>query len=87
MKKTKRRMVAFYGSQTGTAEEYATRLSKEGMAYGMRGVVADPEECDMEDLAHLKDVEEFLEGRRNYPIYDKNQIIGTAHEDNAKDTS
>ena len=53
MKNSKRRMVAFYGSQTGTAEEYATRLSKEGMMYGMRGVVADPEECDMEDLAHV----------------------------------
>lgn len=62
MKNSKRRMVAFYGSQTGTAEEYATRLSKEGMMYGMRGVVADPEECDMEDLTHLKDVEELLEG-------------------------
>lgn len=61
MKHSKRRMVAFYGSQTGTAEEYAHRLAKEGQKYGMRGVVADPEECDMEDLTQLKDVEKTLE--------------------------
>ena len=30
MKKSKRRMVVFYGSQTGTAEEFAARLAKEG---------------------------------------------------------
>lgn len=63
MKNSKRRMVAFYGSQTGTAEEYAQRLAKEGQKYGMRGVVADPEECDMEDLTQLKDVEKFLDGQ------------------------
>jgi len=62
MKHSKRRMVAFYGSQTGTAEEYASRLAKEGQKYGMRGVVADPEECDMEDLTQLKDVEKTLDG-------------------------
>lgn len=37
----------FYGSQTGTAEEFAGRLAKEGMRYKMKGMVADPEECDM----------------------------------------
>ena len=30
MKKTGRRLVVFYGSQTGTAEEFAGRLAKEG---------------------------------------------------------
>ena len=60
MKKSERRMVAFYGSQTGTAEEYASRLAKEGQKYGMRGIVADPEENDMEDLSKLGDVEELL---------------------------
>jgi len=60
MKNTDRRMVAFYGSQTGTAEEYASRLGKEGQMYGMRGVVADPEENEMEDLSKLGEVEEVL---------------------------
>ena len=30
MTKSSRRMVVFYGSQTGTAEEFAARLAKEG---------------------------------------------------------
>ncbi len=50
-------MVVFYGSQTGTAEEFAGRLAKEGGRYGLKGLVADPEECDMEDLVTLKDLE------------------------------
>ena len=61
MKNTDRRIVCFYGSQTGTAEEYASRLSKEGQMYGMRGVVADPEENEMEDLSKMAEVEEALE--------------------------
>ena len=58
MKKSNRRMVVFYGSQTGTAEEFAARLAKEGMRYGFRGVVADPEECEIEDLAELYSLED-----------------------------
>ena len=60
MKHSERRMVAFYGSQTGTAEEFASRLAKEGQRYGMRGIVADPEENDMEDLSKLGEVEDTL---------------------------
>merc|ERR1719445_2085421 len=58
MKKTKRRMVVFYGSQTGTAEEFAGRLAKEGARYGLKGLVADPEEEDMEDLQKLGELED-----------------------------
>ena len=62
MRKSNRRMVVFYGSQTGTAEEFATRLAKEGMRYGFRGIAADPEECDMEDLTELVHLEDEMEG-------------------------
>ena len=40
-------VVVFYGSQTGTAEEFAGRLVKDAARYGMKGMVADPEECEM----------------------------------------
>lgn len=40
-------MVIFYGSQTGTAEEFAGRLAKDCNRYGMKGMAADPEEFDM----------------------------------------
>ena len=39
--------MVFYGSQTGTAEEFAGRLAKDCVSYGMKGMVVDPEECDM----------------------------------------
>lgn len=42
-----RSLVVFYGSQTGTGEEFAGRLAKEGIRYRLKGMVADPEECDM----------------------------------------
>lgn len=47
LKTSGRSLVAFYGSQTGTAEEFAGRLAKEGIRYGLKGMVADPEEYDM----------------------------------------
>ena len=40
-------IVAFFGSQTGTAEEYAQRLSKNSRLYGLKTLVTDPEETDM----------------------------------------
>lgn len=39
--------MVFYGSQTGTGEEFANRLSKDAHRYGMKGMAADPEEYDM----------------------------------------
>jgi NADPH-ferrihemoprotein reductase len=47
LKSSGRSLVVFYGSQTGTGEEFAGRLAKEGMRYQLKGMVADPEECDM----------------------------------------
>lgn len=44
--------MAFYGSQTGTAEEFAGRLAKEGIRYQLKGMVADPEEYDMVSINH-----------------------------------
>ncbi|CAG9585425.1 unnamed protein product [Danaus chrysippus] len=55
-----RSLVVFYGSQTGTGEEFAGRLAKEGIRYKMKGMVADPEECDMEELTKLRDIENSL---------------------------
>jgi NADPH-ferrihemoprotein reductase len=43
-------IVVFYGSQTGTAEEFSNRLAKDANRYGMKGMVADPEECEMVSL-------------------------------------
>lgn len=40
-------IIVFYGSQTGTGEEFANRLSKDAQRYGMKGMSADPEEYDM----------------------------------------
>ena len=41
----------FYGSQTGTAEEYAIRLAKEAKSkYGISSLVCDPEEYDFAKL-------------------------------------
>ena len=38
-------MVVFYGSQTGTAEEFANRLAKDARRHGMPALAFDPEEC------------------------------------------
>jgi len=48
--------VIFYGSQTGTAEEYAIRLAKEAKSkFGLTSLVCDPEEYDFENLDQLPD--------------------------------
>ncbi|KAL4710691.1 hypothetical protein ACJJTC_004336 [Scirpophaga incertulas] len=60
LKSSDRSLVVFYGSQTGTGEEFAGRLAKEGVRYKMKGMVADPEECDMEELTKLQEIRNSL---------------------------
>ncbi|TRY57975.1 hypothetical protein DNTS_027331, partial [Danionella cerebrum] len=60
MKKTGRNIVVFYGSQTGTAEEFSNRLAKDAHRYGMKGMAADPEEYDMSELSRMSEIENSL---------------------------
>ncbi|PWA20469.1 hypothetical protein CCH79_00003706, partial [Gambusia affinis] len=60
MKKTGKNVIVFYGSQTGTAEEFANRLAKDAQRYGMKGMAADPEEYSMGELARLAEIENSL---------------------------
>jgi len=51
MEETGKNCVVFYGSQTGTAEDYASRLAKEGsQRFGLKTMTADLEEYDYENL-------------------------------------
>lgn len=51
MESSGKNFVVFYGSQTGTAEDYASRLAKEGKSrYGLETMVADLEEYDFDTL-------------------------------------
>ncbi|GHJ84407.1 hypothetical protein NliqN6_0809 [Naganishia liquefaciens] len=51
MEKNNKRCTMFYGSQTGTAEEYAIRLAKEAKSkFGISSLVCDPEEYDFAKL-------------------------------------
>lgn len=51
MNETGKNCVVFYGSQTGTAEDYASRLAKEGSSrFGLKTMTADLEEYDLENL-------------------------------------
>jgi NADPH-ferrihemoprotein reductase len=60
MQSSGRNVVVFYGSQTGTAEELAGRLAKDAARYGMKGIALDPEECEMDELAQLSEIENPL---------------------------
>lgn len=56
MEESDKNCVVFYGSQTGTAEDYASRLSKEGHSrYGLKTMVADLEEYDFDNLDQFPD--------------------------------
>jgi len=51
MEESDKNCVVFYGSQTGTAEDYASRLAKEGSArFGLKTMVADLEDFDYDNL-------------------------------------
>ncbi|GJJ76382.1 NADPH-ferrihemoprotein reductase [Entomortierella parvispora] len=54
MKETDKSVIFFYGSQTGTAEDYAARLAKEGtQRYNLKTMTADLEDYDMNLLDTL----------------------------------
>jgi NADPH-ferrihemoprotein reductase len=56
MEQSNKNCVVFYGSQTGTAEDYASRLAKEGKSrFGLETMVADLEEYDFDNLDSLGD--------------------------------
>jgi sulfite reductase alpha subunit-like flavoprotein len=42
-----KQIAIFYGSQTGTAEEFAGHLAKDAAKYGMKASMFDPEEFEM----------------------------------------
>ena len=46
MKASGKNVVVFFGSQTGTGEEFAQRLVKNAKLYGIKAMVVDPEEID-----------------------------------------
>lgn len=51
MDESDKNCVVFYGSQTGTAEDYASRIAKEGSSrFGLKTMVADLEDYDYENL-------------------------------------
>ncbi|KAJ4379604.1 hypothetical protein N0V86_004785 [Didymella sp. IMI 355093] len=56
MEESDKNCVVFYGSQTGTAEDYASRISKEGHSrFGLKTMVADLEEYDFDNLDSFPD--------------------------------
>ncbi|MCJ1399727.1 NADPH-cytochrome P450 reductase [Xylographa trunciseda] len=56
MEESAKNCVIFYGSQTGTAEDYASRLAKEGSSrFGLKTMVADLEDYDYDNLDNFPD--------------------------------
>ncbi len=55
MKNSGKSIAIFYGSQTGTAEEFSNRLAKDAQRYDLKAMVLDPEECEIDDLPSMRD--------------------------------
>ncbi|TIB15839.1 hypothetical protein E3P92_01499 [Wallemia ichthyophaga] len=54
MQSTRKRVIIFYGSQTGTAEEYALKIAKElKHRYGLGVLIADLDDYEYECLPHF----------------------------------
>eukprot|EP00118_Oscarella_pearsei_P026195 m.309582 g.309582 ORF g.309582 m.309582 type:complete len:671 (+) comp47001_c0_seq1:375-2387(+) len=60
MRSGNKNTVIVYGSQTGTAEEFASRLAKDAQRHGLRVMTADPDDYDMEELHKLTEIEGLL---------------------------
>ena len=58
MKAKNRNILILYGSQTGTAEDFATTLAKEAQRYEATGAMTvDPEDIELEDLVRLNELD------------------------------
>jgi len=58
MKAKGRNILILYGSQTGTAEDFSSTLSKEAQRYeNMKAMAVDPEDIELEDLSRLNEIE------------------------------
>ncbi|GAA5844589.1 hypothetical protein JCM9279_006357 [Rhodotorula babjevae] len=56
LKLSGKKIAIFYGSQTGTAEDYGTRIAKEAKArFGLSSLVCDPEDYDFDNLDAVPD--------------------------------
>uniref|UniRef100_A0A914VWA6 NADPH--cytochrome P450 reductase n=1 Tax=Plectus sambesii TaxID=2011161 RepID=A0A914VWA6_9BILA len=60
MKNGGRQIVIFYGSQTGTGEELAGRLAKDAHRYGLKALVVDPEEVEIDEFPRIAEIENSL---------------------------
>lgn len=50
MRSSGKSIVVFFGSQTGTGEEFARRLAKNSRLYGLKTLVVDPEEINLVNI-------------------------------------
>ena len=55
MKESDRTMIIFYGSQTGTGEEFSYRISQNARRYGIKSLVVNPEDIDYEEMVNMRE--------------------------------